>query len=78
MNVKTPLGLFRIVREPLNAGGYTRRGEYFGRGSKLYLVVTDDGQYHLRAPSAHALARWCRDLTSDILLQQANYHGINF
>lgn len=35
--------LYRIRLAPLNAGGYDRFGEYFGRGAPLYVVTTPDG-----------------------------------
>lgn len=43
--------LYRIRREPLNAGGYTagRYGQYFGRGAPLFAVETPDGDVlHVR------------------------------
>lgn len=43
--------LYRIRREPLNAGGYTagRYGQYFGRGEPLFVVTTPDGdELHVR------------------------------
>ena len=44
--------LYRIRREPLNAGGYTagKFGQYFGRGEPLFAVETPDGNVlHVRA-----------------------------
>jgi hypothetical protein len=78
MNVSTPIGAVRIVREFLDAQGYTRHGQYFGLGPKLYLIVTDESQIHVRAPGAYALARWCRALTSAEQLHAAKYRGIDF
>lgn len=44
--------LFRIRREPLDSGGYTRGrsgGRYFGTGALLFVVETPDGdQHHVR------------------------------
>jgi hypothetical protein len=36
---------------PLNRGGYTSRGVYFGTGSRLYNIWDDDGMrdYYIRA-----------------------------
>lgn len=52
--------LFRIRREPLDSGGYTRGkwGKYFGRGEPLFVVETPDGdQHHVRgADRADAIA----------------------
>lgn len=78
MNINTPIGAIRIVREHLDAGGYTRHGQYFGLGPKLYLIVTDEDQIHVRAPGAYALARWCRKLVSEDQLRAAKWHGIEF
>lgn len=78
MNVNTPIGAIRIAREHLDSQGYTRHGQYFGTGPKLYLIVTDEDAFHVRAPGAHALAAWCRKLTSEDKLSSAKWHGIDF
>lgn len=48
----THLGLvIRVTREPLNRGGYTKAGRYFGIGAPLWRYATDDAEIddHLRA-----------------------------
>jgi hypothetical protein len=45
--------ILTIRREPLNRGGYTSSGRYFGTGAKLWAIEEDDGKeihyWHVRA-----------------------------
>lgn len=46
----------RVRREPLNRGGYTRTGVYFGTGQPLFFV--DGPDVHIRARNRdHAIAQ---------------------
>jgi hypothetical protein len=38
-------GRVTLHREPLNQGGYTRSGTYFGVGLPLYFMQDDEGQH---------------------------------
>ncbi len=61
--------LYRIRREPLNAGGYTagKFGQYFGRGEPLFAVETPDGDVlHVRGADRQDAMRNFRE--------QYNYH----
>lgn len=43
---RAPIRLY-LAREPLNRGGYTSRGEYFGTGAPLFRVDSaDDATVH--------------------------------
>lgn len=47
--------LYRMERVSLDAGGYDRFGEYFGRGAPLYAVTSPDGDvFHVRGGSRAA------------------------
>lgn len=47
--------LYRMERVSLNAGGYDRFGQYFGRGAPLYAVTSPDGDvFHVRGGSRAA------------------------
>ena len=40
-------GKFRLYREPLDSGGYTRSGQYFGTGAPLFYFYSDEDGYEM-------------------------------
>lgn len=65
-----PLTKCSLIRQPLNSGGYTRDGSYFGVGSPLYYYEFDNSIYggYLRAHN--------REHAKEILKHR--YPGIKF
>ena len=47
----------KVRREPLNSGGYTKGGMYFGTPNNLWVVEGDEGYGHVRAPDLAAAKR---------------------
>lgn len=44
-------GLVRVVRIPLDSGGYDKGGKYYGVGVPLYKAVGEEHEYEFRAPT---------------------------